>query len=316
MKTKQHPKKIPYLYTFIIIFSLVGFFYFFDKLKINAGASQKATEQGYTNPEIEDFILNALLNVKRSPPQKTVFELYETPSISDIDWSPQEKSVFKFPEAVSVGFGWSRKNILSSPHVYQRGGTPGRVYETFYEPLEKELREFLPQLEEVMGLDMRFVNAAEEIAGEEKNNVKIRIIADRGFTQWIDGKPVFQGTGPAAFTKVFIHDDPRLRDDVVTFNVLSPFLRGYAYFDQEHNLTWVVCQMWMYMGSSDRRDAMRECIVRALGVVGEIKGQEHFQYPKLPDILKKTLSFLYCSEVRGGMHREEILGIIRKGGCL
>jgi hypothetical protein len=311
MKISPPARKIRYLIFFVLLCPLAGLLYFVQNGSLFKGTAKEIVEKEYTDHTREAFILDALLNVKRSPPKKTVFEFYEIPPTSAIDWSPQEKAVFKFSEAVSVGFDLGRERNLSSLHVYERGGALRRVYETFYAPLENELKEFLPQLKEVVGFDVHFVNAREEIAEDKHSKVNIRIVRDYVSTKWVDGKPVFLGNDNA-----LIEDDARLRDDVVTFNTLSPFLKGYAYFDQGHNLTWAECHMWIYMEPSDRRAAMRECIVRALGVVGEIKGQEHFQSPILPDILKKTLSFLYCREVRGGMHREEILQIIHSEGCL
>ncbi|HEX2752307.1 MAG TPA: hypothetical protein VHP34_04210, partial [Alphaproteobacteria bacterium] len=126
MKTER-TRKIYYLSFFVFFCLFAGLLYSAQKGGLFKGASKKIVEKEYTDPEREAFILNSLLNAK---------------------WPPPEKTVFKFPEVVSVGFGWSRKSVLSSPHIYQRGGTPGRVYEIFYEPLEKELKEFLPQLED------------------------------------------------------------------------------------------------------------------------------------------------------------------------
>lgn len=271
-------------------------------------AKQKETpEKEYTDVEVEAFIADALLNVKNSPVKRNVFPTYDVSRLAD--WSPRDKAVFKFPEAVSVGFGWGRKYNLSTPRAYQRGLAS---YETFYAPLERELKAFLPHLKEAVGFDVRFVTVAEEMAGEENSaNIKIRIISDDNFTVRVNGKPVFNG-----YDNVLIHDDPRYRSDVISFNIMSPFLMGYAYFDEAQNITHVVCQMWMYMKPAERRETMRECIVRGLGVVGKIDGRQHFQTPKLPDILKKTLGFLYCDEVKSGMEKEALLKILREGRCL
>lgn len=270
------------------------------------GTAKEIYEKKYTALEREAFIIDALLNVKHSPVKKNVFPTYDVST--PVDLSPREKAVFKFSKAVSVGFGWSRKYNSSTPRVYQRGLAS---YETFYAPLEWELKAFLPQLKEAMGFDVSFVNVSEEIAAEEKGDVRIRIISDYHSTRWVDGKPVFNG-----YDNVLILHDPRMRSDVISFDIMSPFLMGYAYFDEEHNITHVVCQMWMYMKPAERRETMRECIVRGLGVVGKIDGREHFQTPGLPDILKKTLGFLYCDEVKSGMEKEALLKVLREGRCL
>lgn len=306
-------------------------------------AKQKETpEKEYTDVEREAFIADALLNVKNSPVKRNVFPTYDVSRLAD--WSPREKAVFKFPRAVAIGFKKNYRTQSEYPQLLRKGIEPHKkvnqgfdtsvwgnavsalifklksifglhregAYEIFYEPLEKELKAFLPQLKEAVGFDVRLVDVAEAAAPEGKNNnVRIYIISDYGPTSWIDGKPVFNG-----YDNVLIHDDPRHRSDVIGFNILSPFLMGYAYFDETQNITHVVCQMWTYMKPAERRETMRECIVRGLGVVGKIDGREHFQTPKLPDILKKTLSFLYCDEVKSGMEKEALLKVLREGRCL
>jgi hypothetical protein len=298
MKTSR-ARKIYSFWFFVFLCLAAGLFYAGQKSGLFMSTAQKIARKEYTDAERETFILNALLNVRRAPPKKTVFNTYDPPSSpADIDYSPQEKAIYKFPADITVGFDQSRRT------------------EIFYKSLKKELQTFLPQLKNLTELDIRVVNAADKETENKNNNIQIYLIANDGFTQWVDGKPVFTGHGAGAFTQVFILDDPRMRDDVITFNVLSPFLRGYAYFDQDRHLMHAECYMWTYMEPADRQATMRECLVRALGVVGEIKAEEPFQSPELPDILKRTLSFLYCKEIKGGMHQEDVLEILRNGQCL
>ncbi|HEX2752756.1 MAG TPA: hypothetical protein VHP34_06560 [Alphaproteobacteria bacterium] len=283
-------------------------------------------------------------NTTKSVDVKTTEAFSET-FLLDALISDKREQVFRFPQSVSVGFGHSRASNLQVAEIYQEGfeyraslidgvwanffmdffkklktslglHRSSGVYDVFYAPLGEELKSFLPQMKDDIGFDISFVSAQDEMSTDENNNVKIRIIADRSFTGWVDGKPVFRGHGRGAFTAIFIHDDPRLRDDAISFKISSPHLRGWAFFDEKSNLTWAVCQMWQYMEPPDRQAAMRECVVRALGIVGELRDPAYFHSASLSNNLKKALSFLYCQHVKSGMSREDVLEILRQKECL
>lgn len=143
---------------------------------------------------------------------------------------------------------------------------PKNINAIFYAPLEKDLKDFLPQLKKETGIDVNFINSAEELSDDKRNNIKIQIIPGHGITDWVNDTPIFRARGDA-----IIEGNPKLRSDALSFDTHSPFLYGYLYFDQAHNIEYAVCEMWAYMKPSDRQEAIRECIVRALGIVGEIK---------------------------------------------
>lgn len=91
-------------------------------------AIKEIVEKEYTALEQEAFILDALLNVKNPPPEKTVFENYEAPSSSDINWSPKKNTVYKFSETITLGLIGppTKRHNPCAPYAERRCRPPQR----------------------------------------------------------------------------------------------------------------------------------------------------------------------------------------------
>lgn len=255
--------------------------------------------------------------------------------------------IFKGDREVSIGFGWSPKYNQTELNIYKsRKGSAwdciaakwksftskneqsryrneayftctGGIYDTFYKPSEAYIKSLIPEINEYSGFDIRFL-PPDDPQERSDSFARIRIIDNTSFTRWEGGNPVSALDIPGIEVASLSLTDPLLRPDVVGINTQSRHLKAYLYIDDSGNIEHAACEIWPYLDSARRSKAVKECIVRSLGIISKVRnGSSVFSAGHLlSSELKDALRLISCPEIKSGMSKEEAGKALVHSQCL
>lgn len=220
----------------------------------------------------------------------------------------------KMQTPVKVGLGWSLKYNQSHPGVdKQKGSTEGSFYVT---TTGKNLQEFINNLDGVRNLDIEFISPERELRFAKRENPKtldlnIRIVPVSMDRIQADTIPIRFGE------KRFILDRNVAvsSDGVVSILLKSVYARAYMYFDRERNVRFSFCEMWQYIAPSEGEIAIRECIVRSLGLMGDFDADLYLRNPNVDAKVQQALQLLYCPDVKEGMKSADMSSVFEQKTC-
>lgn len=252
---------------------------------------------------------------------------------------PKSGVINKWPRDITIGIDWpAPAHDTSIYHAQRKNVLIEKGTDQYYEDFERNIMAAIPDLVRATGRSVHFIDPKDP-RDNAKDYARIRIVPTK---QWVNRNLYMPGMreNPSPLSY-----EPYLQGGVLfgssaeyvyygsapTYERLGKKMDGYLLPESNNNLGLVICKIDPETDSLVIKALISECLVRAMGLpeISKIKQlsvlgtwRNNLVNSKQDVPTKPTpydlymVSLLYCSDIKQGMSRNDVITVFREKKCI